>query len=177
MVKSSETKKACITHTYRWINDIDYQGYSLNWVECVRVERNLETEEEQINRFVHVTNFAITSATVTQVSQFGRLRWKIENDPDSYRGNTQKNGGYNLEHKFSRKSLMATKNYFQLLQIAHIINQLVELCTSTKKLLSAKITIKHLWKLLVAFMFFGNFTEQEFNKNFSTNSVSLSFLI
>ena len=155
-------KKACITHTYRWINEIDYQGYSLNWVECVRIERNLETNEEQINRFVHVTNFAITSLTVTQVSQFGRLRWKIENEGF----NTQKNGGYHLEHKFSRKSLNATKNYFQALQIAHIINQLVELCTTTKKLLTAKMTIKHLWKLLVAFMFFGNFTEQEFNKSF-----------
>ena len=61
---------------------------------------------------------------VVQVSSFGRLRWKIENEGF----NTQKNGGYHLEHKFSRKSLTATKNYFQAFQIAHLINQLVELC-------------------------------------------------
>jgi len=48
----------------------------------------------------------------------GRLRWKIENEGF----NSQKNGGYNLEHVYSETG----KFYYLLLQIAHTINQLME---------------------------------------------------
>jgi len=41
------------------------------------------------------------------VSQTGRLRQKIENEGF----NDQKNQGYALEHKFSRVSFPAMKNY------------------------------------------------------------------
>ena len=55
-----------------------------------------------------------------QVSQAGRLRWKIENEGF----NNQKNNGYGLQHKFSRTNFNATKNYYQLMQMADTINQL-----------------------------------------------------
>jgi len=48
------------------------------------------------------------------------MRWKIENEGF----NNQKNSGYNVEHKFSRTNANAIKNYYQLLQIADLINQL-----------------------------------------------------
>ena len=51
----------------------------------------------------------------------GRCRWKIENQGF----NIQKNAGYGLEHIFSHNT-NAQKNFYLLLQIAHIINQLVE---------------------------------------------------
>jgi len=58
----------------------------------------------------------------------GRLRWKIENEGF----NMQKNGGYNLEHPYS-KDEVAMKNFYLLLQIAHIISQLIEKGSLLKK--------------------------------------------
>jgi len=165
-------KTQVVGYKYRWINGINYQGQELSWVECIKTLRNIQTGQETINRFVHVTNFEILSTNVVATSQYGRLRWKIENEGF----NTQKNGGYNLEHKFSRKSLVATKNYFQALQIAHFINQLVELCHTTQALLKAKCTLKHLWKLLLAFMFFGDISEEQFMQQFTQFCIVL-FLV
>ena len=62
----------------------------------------------------------------------GRLRWKIENEGF----NTQKNLGYNLEHKYSRIDFNATRNYYQCMQIAHLIEQLTLLTKQIKELFS-----------------------------------------
>ena len=51
----------------------------------------------------------------------GRHRWHIENQGF----NRQKNSGFNLEHVFSI-DLENLKAYYYLLQIAHMIQQLVE---------------------------------------------------
>ncbi len=59
--------------------------------------------------------------TVMEIAQYGRCRWKIENEGN----NTQKNGGYNLKHCYAR-DVVAMKVYHTLLDIAHIINQLIE---------------------------------------------------
>ena len=59
---------------------------------------------------------------VRHIGHAGRLRWKIENEGF----NTQKNGDYQLEHKYCRKSYNGMKNYYTLLQLAHAINQLIE---------------------------------------------------
>ena len=129
-------------------------------------------EQEQVNRFVHVTNLKINSLTAKEISFHGRLRWKIENEGF----NTQKNGGYNLQHKFSRKSIRAIKNYYQALQIAHLINQLVELSTTIQQLVKAKVTIKHLWKVLISFMYFGAITEVEFLQYFQRTQFRYRFI-
>ena len=70
--------------------------------------------------------------------------------------NDQKNGGYELKHKYSEVSLNATKNYYQALQIAHMINQLVVLGQKLKSYIKKKITIKHLWTELIAFLKYGS---------------------
>ncbi len=72
---------------------------------------------------MHITDHKISRLNVMEISFTGRLRWKIENEGF----NTQKNLGYNLKHKYSRVSWLAAKNYYQCLQIGHLINQLVEL--------------------------------------------------
>lgn len=64
--------------------------------------------------------------------------------------NTQKNGGYNLSHKFSRVSAVAMKNYISLMQIAHLLNQLYELSPAARSMLIAKETLKNLWKDFIA---------------------------
>jgi len=146
---SREGKKFC--RDYIRINKIHYHGFLLNWIECTETIEKYETEEKNTKRFVHLTDMIIDRTTAVQISYTGRLRWKIENEGF----NTQKNQGYNLKHKFSRVSLIAAKNYYQCIQIAHIINQLLILDRKFQALLTGKITIKHLWKCMIGFLIHG----------------------
>lgn len=80
----------------------------------------------------------------------GEVAQKIENEGF----NDQKNQGYALEHKFSRVSFPAMKNYYQCLQIAHIINQLVQASQEIRGLIKVRLkcTVKYLWKHLMSYM-------------------------
>ena len=140
-----------VTSVFRWINGIDYNGYKLNWLECAEKTINIKNKKREAVRFVHLTDIAISRDNVAELSRTGRLRWKIENEGF----NTQKNLGYNLHHKYSRTSYLASKNYYQCLQIAHLINQLVELSKDFKGILKSKKTVKHLWKCLIGFFTYG----------------------
>jgi len=72
--------------------------------------------------FVWLTNWSISSDTVVALANSGgRCRWKIENEGF----NIQKNGGFNLEHAYSTGERQI-KNFYILLQIAHLILQLME---------------------------------------------------
>ncbi|MBR9683618.1 hypothetical protein GOV03_03690 [Candidatus Woesearchaeota archaeon] len=147
---SSATKKKQVKKTkHQWITEINYKGHILNWIKT----------EEDGKKYVFVTSLKITKKTATQISFSGRLRWKIENEGF----NDQKNGGYELKHKYSEVSLNATKNYYQALQIAHMINQLVVLGQKLKSYFKKKITIKHLWTELLAFLKYG-FVDGEYLK-------------
>lgn len=101
---------------YRWSSNLDYKGHTLHHIRCEEIKKGKETTYEWI------TNFKPDNANVNIIAnEGGRCRWKIENEGF----NIQKNGGYNLEHAFSMKNV-ASKNYYLLMQIAHMINQLVE---------------------------------------------------
>jgi len=54
-------------------------------------------------------------------NQVGRLRWKIENEGF----NVQSNGGYALEHTYTRHAVSA-KVFHLLLQLAHTLARLIE---------------------------------------------------
>jgi len=129
------------TTGYKWATQINYKRHILNWIET----------KGNNKRYVFVSSLKPTKKTVAQINFSGRLRWEIENEGF----NDQKNGGYQLNHKFSEVNLHATKNYFQLLQIAHMINQLVVHGQKLKNYLKKKITIKHLWTELIAFLKYG----------------------
>ena len=146
-----------IQHHYCWINGIDYRGNQLNYIECEETIENTEDNEKEISRFVYLTNIKMSRSNAAEVVQTGRLRWKIENEGF----NTQKNLGYNLEHKYFRVSWLAAKNYYQCLQIGHSVNQLLELSSKFKALLKCKMTIKHLWKCLIGFMVFGDIDSEK----------------
>ena len=146
-----------ITSVFRWINEIDYNGYKLNWLECTEKTINIKENKTETVRFVHLTDIAISRDNVAELSRTGRLRWKIENEGF----NTQKNHGYNLHHKYSRKSYLASKNYYQCLQIAHLINQLVESNKDVKGILKGKKTVKHLWKCLIGFLIYGTIIAED----------------
>ena len=134
-----------ITTTSKWINEIDYKTHKLNWITTEELEINEKGTKTQ--KFVFVSSFKITEKNAEQVSLAGRIRGKIENS-----FNQQKNHGYNLGHLFSEVSLTALKNYYQSMQIADMINQLLVLGQNLKSYLRRKITIKHIWTELIAFL-------------------------
>jgi len=138
------------TLVYSYLNDIEYAGGHYSWASCEQTTVHSRDSQVENNHFVYITNIRQTAENVVATADCGRLRWKVENEGF----NTQKNLGYELEHKFSRKSYTAMQNYYQLLQIAHMINQLVERTRSLidLKLEHSKETIKSLWKDLIGFM-------------------------
>lgn len=154
-------KCARTTQAYRWVNNLEHKGTTIHWIECQEetvATANGRGREVKATRFVHVTNMEVTRDTACDISDGGRLRWKIENEGF----NTQKNRGYNIEHKYSRVSFTAMQNYYQCLQIAHLINQLVEKSMAISALLQDKFSITHLWeKILLGFLIWVELDEPE----------------
>lgn len=146
------------TQRYRWVDELEYKGHVLNWLECGETIIHTTTGEETRSRFVHITNLKVDSNNVHLISTAGRLRWKIENEGF----NILKNQDYELGHKYSRVSFRALKNYFQCMQIAHMINQLAILGSEIALLLKPpKMTVRHLWKNLTGFMLYGKVCPKE----------------
>lgn len=112
-----EIRKDEIIQKFNWVADIGYRGPCFDVLEC----NEFKPGKIQDTRFVWITNLKIRKSNFESIGKGGRLRWKIENEGF----NTQKNGGYNLEHAYS-KDEVAMKNFYLLLQIAHTINQLME---------------------------------------------------
>jgi len=112
----------------------------------------LKSGQQLETKFVYITNIKLSKENIIETATSGRMRWKIENQGF----NTQKNGGYELEHKYSRTNYNAMQNYYLILQIAHLINQLVEISKTIQILLGAhsKTTIKDLWNILIGYLRF-----------------------
>ncbi|MGV8138885.1 MAG: hypothetical protein AB2L20_27110 [Mangrovibacterium sp.] len=68
--------------------------------------------------------------------------------------NARKKHGYNPEHKFSFNDFPDMKNYYQCLQITHIINQQVVLSRRIAFLLEpdTKLTVRYLYKRMIALL-------------------------
>lgn len=128
-------KKHCVENTgehktkqeiqhYQWVEGINYKWqdkHSINILEC-SARKKQPTDNSEVTKWLWVTNFDINKSNYAYLAnKGGRLRWKVENEGF----NTQKNGGYNLAHAYSY-NFVAMKNFYLLMQIAHIINQLVE---------------------------------------------------
>ena len=111
-----------ITQEYRWENKIRYED-SKNEVHYPNLTECVEKKASGTKtKHLWITNIKTTFNNVDVLSNNGgRLRWKIENEGF----NVQKNGGYNLEHTYSRDP-NARKVFYLLLQIAHLIFQLIE---------------------------------------------------
>lgn len=119
-------KKKEIEQAYRWMDEIAYvdtQGkeHQVSVLECLETKPG-DQGERQTTKFKWLTNFAPSIRTVSILAnEGGRLRWKIENEGF----NAQKNGGFELEHAYSQDET-AAKVFYYLLQVAHILFQLVE---------------------------------------------------
>lgn len=145
-----------ISSKYRYESDIPYQKHDLHWVQCVETRKKdvkpgekFDKKEEKVT-FEYVTNITPSKDNVIALASGGRLRWKIENEGF----NTQKQGGYELKHKYCRKSYFGMKNCYTLLQIAHFINQLIEKGKVVVAILReySKQTIKNIWSNLISYM-------------------------
>ena len=105
-----------IHQQYQWVNAINFEDHILNALEC----KEITPKEEKT--FVWMTNFEVTEYNYYMLAnKGGRQRWKIENQGF----NMQKNGGYNMEHPYSQDPI-GMKNFYLLMQSAHIFNQLIE---------------------------------------------------
>lgn len=107
---------------YRWVNGISYRdsNHRHHIFDAIICE---ETVDNQKTTFSWITNIRVTEKNVIRISvEGGRVRSKIENQGF----NIQKNSGFNLEHAYSfdRENLKA---FYYLLQIAHIMLQMVEM--------------------------------------------------
>lgn len=129
---------------------LNHKGHELYWVECYHPQfrRKPGRDKAELTRFTYLTNFKINKdkRIIKAIVRAGRLRWKIENEGF----NTQKNRGYYLHHKFSRYSVSTLYVYYILLQIAHLINQLV---LHSKPVVALKdrykkLSIRYLWERL-----------------------------
>lgn len=106
---------------YRWVNamsyeDSDHRPQAFNALECTETAKGVTT------RFAWLTDFPLGPTQVAAVAtKGGRARSRIENEGF----NVQKNSLFDLEHPYSM-DLEKQKAYYLLLQIAHIILQLLE---------------------------------------------------
>ena len=109
------------TREYRWVNEMSYQDeqqrrHTFTAVQCQIVQG------ETRSFFAWITDWRLTPQNVETITQQGgRQRWTMENAGF----NTQKNGGYELEHVYGRDEDLL-QSFYLLLQIAHLIWQVVE---------------------------------------------------
>ena len=90
-------------------------------LECVETKPDSK-RQNQTTRFRWLTNFRLKNKQIIEVANIGgRIRWKIENEGF----NVQKNGGFDLEHAYTTDPI-ASKIFYFLLQIAHLLAQLIE---------------------------------------------------
>jgi hypothetical protein len=109
-----------VLQVYRWVNGLRYtdsagREWTVNAIECTETHKDGEKGE-----WSWLTSLDVSHESVVEVAtKGGRERWRAENEGF----NTQKKSGLNLEHAYSHTNWAA---YYFLLQIAHLLLQLVE---------------------------------------------------
>ncbi len=135
---------------FQWLNQIDFNGFIHCWLQLEEEPDDSSLGNTSKRKFAYITNFPLNNENVESISDYGRLRWNIENEGFDQ----QKNHGYNICHKYCRNSYTGMKNFYQCCQIAHMINQLVELTKDFQKRLTKKMSHKFIWLDLWAFMIY-----------------------
>jgi len=109
------------THqVYRWASGVPagsagHRPYRVNALQCA------ETVGDKTTTFAWITGLPVTRDTVVEIAaKGGRCRWTIDEG-----FNLQKNSDLNLEHAYSTDP-ERLKAYYYLLQIAHLMLQLLE---------------------------------------------------
>ena len=88
-----------------------------------------------------MTDLPINNKNIEGTIKLGRKRWKIENEGF----NMQKNGTFDIGHLYSKNST-AIKIHYLLIQIAHLLRQLME--KGLKVVKDLKLKIKEISQLI-----------------------------
>lgn len=100
----------------RWINDLHYEGMDLSAV----FHADYDQAGVLIHSFAHLCCRPIDRSNVAKLAATARMRWRCENEGF----NVLKNGGFALEHVYSRNPV-AAKGYVIIMCLAHTIQQLL----------------------------------------------------
>jgi len=118
---------------YRWINGLSYtdsdgRTWTFNALQCEETRPGKET-----TTWAWATDLPVNRNTVVAIAtDGGRMRWCIENQGF----NMQKNSGLRLEHAYSHGEEQLPAFYY-LLQIGHLILQLLEKGSLLRQLAAA----------------------------------------
>jgi hypothetical protein len=110
-------------HEYRWVDELPYTDSDKREWELKAIQYKGEGPKGERSQWAWLVRgeLEVNARTVEEIVWgAGRARWREENQGF----NEQKNGGMNLEHAYSEKGHFGV--YYLLLQIAHILTQLLE---------------------------------------------------
>ncbi len=125
----NESNKA----NYEFVTGLDYQEEKVN---IIRYE-----DQKKKTEFTYITDLPISDKNIESSINIGRKRWKIENEGF----NIQKNGTFDIGHLYS-KNQVAIKVHYLMIQIAHILRQLVE--KGVKGIKGLKLKLKEISQTL-----------------------------
>jgi hypothetical protein len=110
-----------VEQIYRWVDEVSYtDSHGRSW-SFTAIQCDEKDADGTRSRWAWVTQLPVNARTVVEVAtKGGRQRWHIENQGF----NTQKTSELNLEHAYSHGKQWAA--YYYLLQIAHLLLQLLE---------------------------------------------------
>ena len=118
---------------YSYVTGIDYQKEKTNIIKY--------KEEKKGTEYVYITDLSIREKNIEETIYLGRKRWKIENEGF----NVQKNRTFNIGHLYSKNST-SIKVHYLMIQIAHIIRQLLE--KGIKEIKELKLKLKEISQIL-----------------------------
>jgi len=127
--KLAKNENESTKENYEFITKLEYQENKVNVARYKDFKKNTE--------FVYVTDLPISNKNVEATINLGRRRWKIENEGF----NAQKNGTFDIGHLCSRDAT-AIKVHYLMVQIAHIIRQLLE--NGVKEIKDLKLKLKEI---------------------------------
>ena len=115
---------------YELVNSIEYKGNKTNVIRYKEIKSEADVETE----FTYITDLPVSNKNIEETVNLGSKRWKIENEGF----NIQKNGTFNIGHLFS-KNENAIKVHYLLIQMAHLLRQLLEKGSTKIKELKLKL--------------------------------------
>jgi hypothetical protein len=108
-----------VTQKFSWACNLKHENKFVHAIFCE--EHKQEKGKESVTNWGWITDIRPGDKNIEELAnKGGRQRWKIENQGFK----DQKRHDFELEHLYGQKP-NAWKNYYQLLQIAHIITQLI----------------------------------------------------
>ena len=129
VAESNESTKV----NYEYVTGLDYEGEKINVIKYTDAKKDTE--------FVYITDLSITNKNIENTINVGRNRWKIENEGF----NIQKNGTFDIGHLYS-KNQTAIKVHYLMIQIAHILRQMLE--KGIKEIKELKLKLKEISQTL-----------------------------